>query len=338
MPTVTVSETYDLSTKPNKMSLVAIHTPTKNLIEKTFPGLAVNHRYFRFKYCDVKLACASVLPADPLSVGVSAGKIAPQDMFNPILYKATTSEGLSTLEYRILGLGRGAHGQPSVDGESVTTENENPIGGADNFKAYYGLLSNRDGFKIAHPQSGLSMRHLVPLVHEKLFQFGQNESTAGNSGDYQNMISDNESNTGLQFETMVNQALKGKSRRMPKMNTTFLTGSRTASKFGFSGTDTMDNDQNQMPDIPRAYVGLIVMPPSKLNVLYYRLVVRWYIEFSGVRPVSEILGLSTGGLVTIGNDLYKTDYTFAKKDADDDTETDMVDTRDAEIEKIMEGL
>ncbi|ADB24814.1 ORF9 [Chimpanzee stool associated circular ssDNA virus] len=87
---VKVSETYDLSTQTDKMGFVGIHTPEGKLVYNMWSGLFKNFRKFRYASCDVTMACASMLPADPLQIGVEAGDIAPQDMFNPILYKAVS--------------------------------------------------------------------------------------------------------------------------------------------------------------------------------------------------------------------------------------------------------
>ena len=63
---VKVSETYDLSTKTNKMGMLGIHTPDGKLVYSMWRGLFENFRKMRFVSCDVAMACASMLPADPL--------------------------------------------------------------------------------------------------------------------------------------------------------------------------------------------------------------------------------------------------------------------------------
>ena len=65
MVQVRISETYDLSTKVGKMGIVGIHTPTGGLIDKMWSGLVLQTDRFRFVKCDVAMACASMLPADP---------------------------------------------------------------------------------------------------------------------------------------------------------------------------------------------------------------------------------------------------------------------------------
>lgn len=337
---VSVSETYDLATKPNKMSLIAVHTPSKNLIAKSYPGLAVNHRFFKFLKCDIKLACASVLPADPLQIGTTVGTIAPQDMFNPILYKAVSNESLSTMEYRLRGLGTGAYGNNdhSLLGESVISQDSNVDGAADDFTTYYALLSNRDGFKVAHPQAGLSMTGLVPLVHERLYQFGDN-AHYGTVNESPSIQSD-QAGTGVLAGEQINYYMKGKAQPMPRINTLCLHTASTpdiSTNFGLrENSNVLEVAVSDIPDLPKCYVAMIIMPPAKLNVLYYRLHVRWFISFDECRPISDILGFSGSGMTTVGLTFYQTNYSFAKL-SDDRVECDLVDGSAVDIEKIMEG-
>lgn len=334
MTVVTISETYDLSTVPNKMSLVGIHTPSANAIKKSYPGLAVNHKFFKLLKCDVSLACASILPADPLQIGVESGDIAPQDMFNPILYKAVTTESMSVLEHRIIGLGSIL--TPDVRGESVDAINDVVTGESNEFSAYYGLLSNRDGFRIAHPQQGLRMTGLVPLVHERLYQFGENQTGDLGGAPNQAIIKTNAEGDGIQYSTTSNHAIFGGAKPLPRMNTLYLDiNSYLTTGYGVNqGVNQNVNARlDDMPYIPHCYVACIILPPAKLNRLYFRLHVRWYVQFSEVRPISDLVAFDQ--LAFLGDVFYKTDYANASKDMD--AKLDMVDTRNANIEKIMEG-
>lgn len=58
MPTVTIRETYDLSTKANKMTLIGIHTPTSNIIQRLYPGFCEQYKMVRILHQNVRLACA----------------------------------------------------------------------------------------------------------------------------------------------------------------------------------------------------------------------------------------------------------------------------------------
>lgn len=345
MVTVSVSETYDLSTKPNKMSLIGVHTPPLSFVRKLWPGLFLNFKMVRFLSCDVSLACASVLPADPSQIGVEAGAIAPVDMLNPILYKAVSNESMSTLETRLAGMYPNST-DASVKGQSIIATKDNATNLEDEFPVYYGLLSNRDGWRVAMPQQGLSMTGLVPLVFEKLYNNGTMSGAVENtSADVYPGLRPNGSIVAYQ-----SYAVKGNARPMPAINTTvFPTGDLNASRVapGFTAANipsTVDIGEISMvgqtttPLVPPTYVAAICMPPSKLQTLYYRMVVRWKIEFTGLRPITEITdwpaGLSSASTFT-----YFSDYTFGSSvsSSKNVVEAGMVSAADANIEKIMEG-
>lgn len=345
MVTVTVSETYDLSTKPNKMSLLGIHTPPLSFVRKMWPGLFLNFKMVKYLSCDISLACASVLPADPSQIGVEAGAIAPVDMLNPILFKAVSNESMSTLETRLAGMYPNST-EATVKGQSLVVTKDNATNLEDEFPVYYGLLSNRDGWRVAMPQQGLSMTDLVPLVFEKLYNNGTMSGAVENtSADvYPGLKSDG---TIVAYQSY---AVKGNARLMPAINTTvFPTGTLATTNAvpGYTADHIPDSvdvggypavAQTVTPLVPPTYVAAIVMPPSKLQTLYYRMVVRWKMEFSGLRPISEITDWP-GGLAATSTATYFSDYTFgsAVSGTKSIAETSMVSTADANIEKIMEG-
>lgn len=346
MVMVRVSETYDLSTKIGKMGLVGIHTPRGDLISRMWPGLILQHKKFRFVSCDVAMACASMLPADPLQVGVEAGAIAPQDMFNPILYKAVSNESMNQFQawlnivYQTKGL-TGAFNQGSV----VDVNDPNFVGESgepeyDQFSMYYALLADSDGWRKAMPQAGLEMRHLYPLVFQVVSQFGSGpETSASDAGA-------NISVPGLSAPTAVdksptsqlgsvssiqNRTMRGPSMRMPAIDTTFFISSSALTSFNvLPGAINVDTN---MDKIPPAYVGMIILPPAKLNQLYYRLKVTWTIEFTGLRSTVDISNWAN--LEYIGEVAYGSDY--EAQSASMSSRTGMVDTAGSSITKIMEG-
>lgn len=327
---VRVSETYDLSTKVNKMGIVGIHTPNNDLVTRQWKGLFMNYGKFRYVSCDVAMACASILPADPLQIGVEAGSIAPQDMFNPILYKAVSNDSMNSFVQFLYGQQLSpTEGVVALDKGSVIDVHDTDFistgGSVDSFNMYYGILSNSDGFKKAMPQSGLSMKGLYPLVFERLSNVGYTGEPVGDSGRVPPL-----STNGAFSNNIVTYAksLRGNAKRMPSIPTTFFVGSSGEANIPDTISHTMDGS-----NVPPCYVGLIILPPAKLNQLYYRLKVTWTVEFSDVRAISDILGW--GSLATLGTIAYGTDY--ASQSAKMSATTAMVDTDGADIEKIMEG-
>ncbi|QIR82272.1 capsid protein [Chicken smacovirus mg5_1444] len=341
--TVRVSETYDLSTKVGKMGLVGIHTPTGDLISRMWPGLILQHKKFRFVKCDVAMACASMLPADPLQVGVEAGSIAPQDMFNPILYKAVSNESMNQFQawlnivYQTAGL-TGAFNKGSV--VDVNDPSFVPPTGTDEydqFSMYYALLSDSDGWRKAMPQAGLEMRGLYPLVFQVVSQFGSGPENNASDADANISVpslsagSDNSPTSKLNSVSSIsNRTMRGPSMRMPAIDTTFFTTNTSADRNLVPGGIDVDTSLDK---VPPAYVGMIVLPPAKQNQLYYRLKVTWTIEFSGLRSAVDISNWYN--LETIGKLAYGSDY--ETQSAGMSSKTGMVDTDGSNITKIMEG-
>lgn len=349
MVTVTVSETYDLSTQINKMSLIGIHTPGKSLIQKSYPGLLMNSKYVSIDKVDVTLAAVSTLPISPDQVGLDSDDIAPQDMMNPILYKAVSNDSMSNIEARLHGLGYGAGDK--VSGSMITATDDAVTGLSDEFSVYYSLLSNRDGFRIAHPQQGLQMKGLVPLVFEKYYNVGafvgnsEDVISTGNEGDDITPSADlyptlTVSSGSIQIQPRNVQSMRGRPHKMPRFPTTYVTGSSGASASSNSkiqngmGDGNPVNAQIQMPDILPVYLGLIIMPPAKRTVMFYRMVCRATLTFSEVRPMSEISSFAALNSY-YGNEVYHTDYALQSKQMD--SSTDLADVQNANIEKIMEG-
>lgn len=345
MPTVTISETYDLSTKVNKMSLVAIHTPKRDIIQRLYPGLCMNYKYCQIDGIDVALASASVLPASPDQLGLDVDDIAPQDMFNPILYKAVSNDSFSTLEARIQMIARGAT-DPSVvtSGQMADIAKDDVTGLTDDFGVYYSLLSTPDGFKTAHPQRGLAMRNLVPLVFEKYYNIGENTSVIQNVGAVPalGVGSGTSGSRPVTVQTASIYEMRGRPHRMPRFNTTFISLANGA-EFNESSGGTSDsgmsgapkNSQNTMPQILPVMCGVVILPPAKRTLMFYRLHVRVRITFSEVRPITDVSTFA-GMDSAVAPVVYHTDYAEQSKNMD--KTTDLVDVKDAELEKIMEGI
>lgn len=334
---VKVRETYDLHTIRNKMSVIGIHTPKAAIIKRNYPGLLIQCKGYRPVSCDVRLACASMLPLDPQGVGTAEGDVAPEDVFNPILYKAVSNRSFSQIEAYIEMKTNGITSR----GDSIEATNS---GITDNdFSIYYGLLADTHSWKHASPQAGLEMRGLKPLVYEMNYNIGQQRVSA-NGG-----ITDNveylDSDGLLKGSGMQLTAFMGKAKPMPMLWTTGFMDSLDGDGTPVRGSNPFYHDavgnvpledfpknvQLGVP-APRVYCGIICVPPSRLHQLFYRLVCEWTLEFSEIRSFSDIT--TWGGLGAIGEAQHTMDYDFSSKFLLD--ETSMVDTTEgSEIKKVM---
>lgn len=314
---VKVRETYDLHTTKNKMTVIAIRTPKPDIIKRNFPGLLMQCKAYRPFSADVRVACASMQPLDPQGVGTTEGDVAPEDIFNPILYKAMSNIGMSQLEARIHVLQQ-TGGNVDVDGDTAFVDVNSVTDIADEFNVYYGLLSNAHGWKHANPQAGLEMNNLKPLVWEINYSFGDNGPQGYNLGApaaNQNKV------------TIAPTAIRGGSKPMPFINCTSYTYNDTQKDVdgkasddrtiatgwiypGFDWPAGSGRPANCSIDVPYIDVicAAIVVPPSRLHELYYRMVVEWTLEFSGIRPLGEICNFSD--LAAIGSTTHYQNYSY----------------------------
>ena len=341
---VRVSETYDLSTVVDKMGLVSIHTPDLSLIKKMWGGLLQNYRYMRFDRCDVTMACASMLPADPLQIGTEAGDIAPQDMFNPILYTAVSNDSYNTLINRITalsGLQASQPGETDVNKNSVSSANditfqtpgESALETVDQFQLYYALLADPDGWRKSMPQSGLSMDGLYPIVFSLVSNFGNTigagKGSVGADFPYQ------ADSDGTSLLNDVASFFRGPSMRMPRFPTVSTPGATNVPdpQFGAVRNGDPGVTGGKAWEPPTAYVAAIVLPPAKLNRLYYRMRVTWTIELTEPRPLTEIV--SWKDMANIGAQSYGTDY--VEQSSMMTVRTSAVDASGATVTKVMEA-
>lgn len=343
---VKVRETYDLHTIKNKMSVIAIHTPDSKIIKANFPGLLMQCKAYRPYSADVKIACASVLPVDPLGVGLTEGSVAPEDMFNPILYKACSNFGMSQIEARLNSYSLGSS-IPDVAGPSADVEADDffGLGATDQFQLYYGLLSNAHEWKHANPQSGLSMCGLKPLVYEVLANIGDGSATSDPLGSF---VSDTVAKSPtvqadqLGTTNIPVKYIRGNSKPMPMINCTAYSPNSSYNPFESKAAENHPLPQFQEFDVPapKIVVGCIIVPPSRQHELFYRMVVEWTLEFSMIRPLSEVTnwaGLETFGDIT---HFMNYDYTVTKEALTGDKSTVLesdvsLSSANVDLKKVM---
>lgn len=354
---VKVSETYDLSTKVGKMGIVGIHTPRGPLFSKLWGGLISQHKKFRFASCDVTMACASMMPADPLQIGLEAGAIAPQDMFNPILYKAVSNDSMNNLINFMYSQYEASDpfSESSLVKGSVNDINDVEFEtDVDQFKMYYALLADDDGWRKAMPQAGLQMKGLYPLVYQMLSPYGKNyfdvastmlDDSGGfvgsDTGDF--LVPDNASGSGVGPYTygQGTAPLRGPSMRMPWMDTKILVsatnqGTESTVAMNVNSQTSRDTYAQVVGEYPPSYVACMILPPATLNQLYYRLKITWTIELSGLVPLTNTM--TWADLAVVGQMAYGTDYATQASATAQTASMDMVDTTGADVTKVMESV
>jgi len=325
-----ISEMYDLCTVKDKIGVIGIHTPNMNIIARSWKGFIDQHKYIKLLGCDVRIACASHQPLDPLQIGTSGDdKIAPQDLMNPILYRACTNDSWNTIINRVYASGGTDTGSIKYDSAPFTVNADTQE------RAYYALLASNEWRK-AMPQIGLEMRNLRPFVYTVLDTYGQ-AGTETMTGNVQGALQDNNrtsndsgapASVGSTSKPLV---LKGHPVPYPAIPTN-VPG------------DTVSNESDYPvmanANIPKSYVACILMPPSKLQIMYYRLLVTWRFEFIKPVPLYEKYQLTEVG--TVGMQMYTRDYSFVSSktaevvDKDSLSEDNTVDTVDASLKLVLQ--
>lgn len=333
MVVVSISEMYDMRTEKGKMALVGVHTPNMGQIMRRWLGLCLNHRFYRILGADVSLSCAAMMPADPLQVGVDSDEISPQDLMNPILYRAMTNETWNSVLGRLYGRAGGDVDQNSV---KAFTDAFTQLDADAQESIYYTLLSLPE-WKKAMPQQGLTMRNLRPFVFPVYANFGEGEvpSTHLTSLSMDTYASNLDGTPAKLGSTTANphfnsvRYYKGSARPMPRFPCTV-----PDAEFGDPVSITGDNAINKVNSFVnqgRTYVCGILMPPARTKEMYFRLRVVWHVEFQEICTIPD-------KAVVVGDTLsYLRSYSFSEASkAPDSVETGCLETVGVDPKLIME--
>lgn len=113
------------------------------------------------------------------------------------------------------------------------------------------------------------------------------------------------------------QAIRGGSKPFPFINCTSYTltsqgAGSVVTGFEYVHGNSIANDSIDVPSF-KVYVGALVVPPSRLHELYYRMIVEWTIEFSQIRSIADIS--SFAGLAVVGNNQHYQNYDYSSSKA-----------------------
>lgn len=297
------SEVYDMNTTLDAMTIIALHTPQAPALRKMFKGHFINYKKYKILSANIRIGCASTLPLSPDQVGLEAGEVDPRDVMNPMLFKACTGENLNALLNQIYNK---TTERQDVDGNISSSVGEHKITNASERKAYYQLLSDPTWRK-AHPQQGLFIKNLKPYVHKvattQPFKYTglQRASGAGlteapmisGSADPESAGTVNGFGAPSGKEIDANGAFNAVNPSvfvsngvtpMPWLDTAVVRtqGSYEDLKLGNTQVNAIINN------IPRVYMGCLIMPPAVSTKFYMRMVIDWAIAFKDWRPAYEI--------------------------------------------------
>lgn len=281
--TASYQEVYDLSNQSGQVSVLGIRTPSPGVPYKMLRGFFSQFRKFRYYGCEVRVQPASMLPADPLQIGLEAGEtIDPRDMLNPILFHGCHGDDLN---YALNMIYQGGQYTPvpnsSIDEMDVELGDSfyrgAAYGNVDMEDVYYSCLSDV-GWKKFGVQQPFRLR-LRPLVHQVVMNkvFTPTDPVNGRSRG-QLEIDDSTGDfdiRGSSYEYVgVTQGDEVSAvRSLPQMFTNRLTsmGWLDCRRSMISSSSNISTEN--YVSIPKTFMGIILLPPSYRQEMYMRIVI-----------------------------------------------------------------
>lgn len=300
----TFTQTYDLNTEVGSPVLLGIHTPIGGDAWRFLYPFFQAYKKFKYLGCDITIVNAARLPYDPEQIGKVEGEnyVDPRDSLNPILFKGCHGEDLGeVLNSMYGGLTSDAFKRSTLDKQTLNSVFEN---------FYYTALGD-DSWRKSPIQKTLRIRGLHPLVyglgtnHQIMpsnnmlaADYAENtsyyDSTRVNPSDVQSgslnagasevsrpfIITPTKMkdtvNNGDVFR-MLGSLFTNKVSRLGWLDTLQLSGSED-SAYAFN--------QNKVTELPKIFMGLLMLPPSYLCRSYLRVLITHKWKFSGYRTIT----------------------------------------------------
>ncbi|ASM90389.1 capsid protein [Human feces smacovirus 3] len=296
-------EILDVNTVKGNVTIIGIHTPTGNTPVRRLSGFFSQFRKFRYKGCSVQVVPAATLPADPLQVGFEAGEntIDMRDMLNPILFHGTHGESLQIAWNNIFynhdrfnsatAAGSGYITGAGVDADDVAFADatNSPVE-----TQYYQAITDRTWRKF-----GIQSTFKLPFMSPRVWKASTVYPILGNA--YKDIGSMNvEPFAGAEMAMPVGSFFDSPLSQKVGTNGEVLEQhwlSSGTTPLGWLPTVTFPvNSGTVSPKpptvLPKIFMGILVLPPSYLQELYFRVIVTHYYEFKGftasLAPASEM--------------------------------------------------
>lgn len=299
----TYQEIYDIGTQSERITVLGIHTPqpndTGNSYHSKLYGLFFNYRKFRYAGCSVSIIPAAQLPADPLQVSYEAGEtIDPRDLLNPIMFHGTHGASLSQALNRVFR-NNGYNGTTldnddgSIIQQSFPNDQNVPNNTATpNDLQYYACMSDPT-WKKWNVQQGAKLPFMSPRVWKASTVFPimpQDGNAANGLNDVQYGMTNPATGSVMGgFEPPLTYSVDGLQLGFPSTSlrpdvlNQFLSSGTT--KLGWLPTyGFLNPEQSPATNLPRTllpkiFMGIIMLPPSYKQELYFRVIVQHYFEF-----------------------------------------------------------
>lgn len=168
--TCSYQEVVDLSTQPDHVTVIGIHTPTGDTPRKMFRGFFDQYKKYKYLGASVSLVPAARLPADMLQIGYEGGDVIDmRDAMNPVMFHGCHGDDLGVVLNRLYGNGDSI--SDSLDGLDVELGTSTIQGAIEDLeydqleRLYYKALTD-NSWKKAHPQRGFRKSGLHPLIYQ----------------------------------------------------------------------------------------------------------------------------------------------------------------------------
>lgn len=287
-------EILDVNTVQNKCTVIGIHTPTSTTPYVKLAGFFTQFRKFKYAGAKVQVIPAATLPADPLQVGFEAGEntIDMRDMLNPILFHGCHGEDMNAAWNSIF---KASHNRFSWG--SADADDQSFSGADDSIEAYYYAALTDHTWKKYNIQSGFQLPELAPRVWKAntlnpvvpnasqateggLSQFGGILNPVHNTGGTQE--------AGVTTNNFHNRVVSSGTVPLGWLPTRQFNMSSTAAQTAYMS--------GSLVQLPKIFMGVLVLPPCYLQELYFRVVITHtflFKEFTcSLDPIVQNLSIS----------------------------------------------
>lgn len=295
-------EVIDLHTEGNHVTVIGIHTPTGNTPRRMFKGLFDQFKQYKYNGCSIKLVPAARLPVDPLNVSVDPGQVLgtavdPRDALNPLMFHGCHGDDMGTILNKLYGTENVI--SDSIDGLDAPSSGAIlPQGFKDVLERLYYKALTDNTWKKAGAQRGFMKSGLRPLVYSLAANRQIMPGTQGmpitvdENGNLVQNLGDPMDGWQLEDDTLGMPVNKSTLQLM----TPRLTGlgwidtkNVLTDDVSFSGLSTLGDGfvaQENYTELPKIFMGVILLPPAYGVEQYFRMIINHSFTFRKFRGIS----------------------------------------------------
>lgn len=167
--TASYQEIIDLNTVTDRVSVIGIHTPVTDTPYTFLKPFFDAFQKYHYDGCSLTMVPAARLPADISQVSYESGDIPidPRDLLNPILWHGAHGESLGAVLNQFYDASSGSSDidRKMFDSGEVNNASISQVGNDALYESLYYRALTDNSWRKAHPQTGLRVKGLHPLVY-----------------------------------------------------------------------------------------------------------------------------------------------------------------------------